>query len=377
MTSASIRVFVYPSNLPCLNVRHDKDAHETALRVLLEASPLRTMDPANATIFYHPACLVDHYFHVRSKANGTRMLRAAEGAVLAQIQALGYSRKPHVINALRCWGLGREGRLFERSHIVQAYPRLARNRFARFCTEAMTPVDVSRAVHIPYCAATRRLVRPHGASSVRQSERRTRVLFIGSHLHSRKHVLRALHRQNFSRRLIIINPFRRAAPGMLWCDHQHPLNTDCPDPRGTAIRTPRGIGVNASDALAMMYESTYTLCPAGDAPDSPRVYSALARGSIPLVDPKTSLPPLADWNELSATIRFDGQGTLILPSARRETKLLRGAWAHRHAFECDATNPLFTAYIVRSLARILRASNDTSTRLPERAGGTRSRAQRV
>ena len=104
-----------------------------------------------------------------------------------------------------------------------------------------------------------------------------------------------------------------------------------------------------------MDQAVYTLCPMGDAPDSPRVYSALARGSIPLVDEATSLPPLAPWQDFSARIRFDASGVLQLPSAQRERQLQRAAWEHRHAFECEGSNPRFAAYIENSLAKLVKS----------------------
>ena len=231
------RVFVYPplaDTIPCTNSRHDKDMHETQMAKFFETSPLRTESPEKATIFYSPACLTDFYFRVRNRPNASKLLRSAEDALLAQIDVVGFGHRPHVLNALRCWGMGRAGRADERNHIVAAYPRLwASRRFARFCTEAIHPVDDSMAIHLPYCAATARAAlessraslshllpfapqKPRRRRSLRN--RTTQVLFIGSHLMSRKHVLRGLHRQNISRTLVIINPFRRAAPGILWCD---------------------------------------------------------------------------------------------------------------------------------------------------------------
>ena len=94
------RVFVYPPldpPLPCTNARRDKDVFETKLPSFLMSSRMHTTDPANATIFYHPACLTDLYFHLRNKPNGSTLLRDVEARVLAQIDALGYREAPHVI----------------------------------------------------------------------------------------------------------------------------------------------------------------------------------------------------------------------------------------------------------------------------------------
>ena len=139
------------------------------------------------------------------------------------------------------------------------------------------------------------------------------------------------------------------------CDVWHPVHTHCPT-TATSLKTARGVGVNASDVLRLMDDATYTLCPAGDAPDSPRVYSALAHGSIPLIDAATSLPPMAPWGEFSARIEFDAAGALVLPSAAREASMRRLAWAHRHAFECEPHNLIFAAYMERSLATLVEAA---------------------
>lgn len=128
--------------------------------------------------------------------------------------------------------------------------------------------------------------------------------------------------------------------------------------------------MNSSDVLAMMWDATYTLCPAGDAPDSPRVYSALAHGSIPLVDPATSLPPLANWSDFSWPIRIDSAGVLVLPTAQQEAMLLRSAWRHRRAFDCEASNPAFTGYIERSLA-IIAAAHRNQPEQPSHTLATR------
>ena len=142
------------------------------------------------------------------------------------------------------------------------------------------------------------------------------------------------------------------------CDIWHPVHTHCPTARTLEnLRSKRDICFNASAVLDLMYAATYTLCPAGDAPDSPRVYSALSRGSIPLIDPATSLPPLAPWANFSVRIRFDESGKLVLPaSPSEEARLRRAAWEHRDAFLCEAANFRFTAYVERSLAKIVQAA---------------------
>ena len=231
---ARVLVYTYRSPFACTNHRGDKDLFEPELsRFFVEgASTLRTTDPRNASIFYVAACLVDYFFRVRNSANASRQLRAAEDLVLAQIDAIGFGHKPHILNALRCHTHHRRD---ERNHIVGAFPRLwASRRFLRFCTEAVHEPDDRRSIHMPYCprptsgieingddanrkdgGASDATVRPTADASRRthtmlRRARSTRVVFIGSHLFSRKRALQALHRQhNLTRKLVIINPFRR------------------------------------------------------------------------------------------------------------------------------------------------------------------------
>lgn len=356
------RVYVYPNTVAaCTNHRQDKDLFEPKLAAFF-SQHLRATTPAEADLFYHPACLTDLYFRVRNQHNGTAVLRAAEEAILSQIDALGFAHRPHAVNALRCRTIRWQD---ERSHIVRALPRLwGSGRFVRFCAEAMHAVDTARSVHLPYCARA-----PASAASRLEPfsarARSTRVLFIGSFLYSRKRVLRGLHSQNISRRIVILNPFRRASPGRLWCDAWHPLHTYCPDGgvarhRRSRLAYNRGKGVRSADVYRTMADATYTLCPAGDAPDSPRVYSALAHGSVPLLDPATQPPPLLNWSLISAPIRFEG-GVLQLPSPAEEAALLRNVWTHRFDFECEATNPAFAAYLAAAVARVSGAAARLAT----------------
>ena len=82
----------------CLNVFEQK------LPALFKSGFLRTSDPARATLFYHPACLVDTFFRSRLKTgrNKFRLTRLYELRVLSEIKAVGYGHMPHMIHALRC-----------------------------------------------------------------------------------------------------------------------------------------------------------------------------------------------------------------------------------------------------------------------------------
>jgi hypothetical protein len=98
----------------------------------------------------------------------------------------------------------------------------------------------------------------------------------------------------------------------------------------------------------------------------------IAAGSIPLIGPTTSLPPLAPWSNFSVRTRFDATGSLQLPSPAREKELLRSAWEHRDAFKCDARNQLFADYIERSLSIIV-ATHTGTDRLISNGGRRGSR----
>ena len=346
-----VRVFVYSGSVvPCNNSRTDKDLFETKLQDVLSTSRWAAA-PHEADIFYHPACLVDFYFSVRARPDARALLFDAERAVLTQISEGGHSDKPHIVNSLRCftnkyWD--------EHSPIIAAYPILWRSgRFARFCTESPHTVDTRRAVHVPYC--------PSGPWTLPAPKfrptRSTRVLFIGSDLRVRNRMLRLLHQQNISRKLVIVNPFRRTTPSTLWCDVSHPLHTYCPE-RNRSLSLKHGrrtmnVGVSSADVLALMEDATYTFCPAGDTPDSPRLYSAIAHGSVPLLDPTTQLVPLFNWSTVSALIRFDSNGSMIFPSARNELALLRAVWTFRNSIDCEQNNPLLNTYLDRALAHLV------------------------
>ena len=49
---------------------------------------MRTHDPARASLFYHPSCLVDVFFQVRTRKNAHALAAAEERAVLARNDVL-------------------------------------------------------------------------------------------------------------------------------------------------------------------------------------------------------------------------------------------------------------------------------------------------
>ena len=164
--------------------QHDKDLYEQRVTAHLASSPLRTLHPEEASLFVHPACLVDAYFRARDGhvAGYWRAWRAIEALVLADIAQLGFSHMPHAIFMLRCPGAVRYSHYWVGQ---RAFPQLWwSGRFlAMGCLEARVAVNASRALHMPYCNPTQRQMQPNPGidSSVEQPPiRDIRVLFIGS-----------------------------------------------------------------------------------------------------------------------------------------------------------------------------------------------------
>ena len=78
----------------CLR-QHDKDLYEQRVTAHLESSPLRTLHPEEASLFVHPACLVDAYFRIRDGhvAGYWRVWRAIEALVLADMCLMQEARR--------------------------------------------------------------------------------------------------------------------------------------------------------------------------------------------------------------------------------------------------------------------------------------------
>lgn len=345
-------VYLYEHNASgyCTDARHGMDLFEHKLPALFASGFLRTTDPDKATLFYHPACLVDTFFRARELRNvkqRLRLTRLYEQRVLAEMDALGYSHMPHVVHALRChtthmpWGQVTWGNT--------AYPQLWKNvsRFRfRVCSEAFPLVDADYSLHMPYCPSG-----PAPPMALRL-ERSVRVLFIGSELDYVKTRARAIHALNRTpgARLELLN----RDPG---CSGSG--NCRSPLESSRLMRSRR---------LEAMRDAVYTVCPAGDAPDSPRIYQALAAGSVPLIERDLQVVGFADWTQFSllldeacAGCRSRGVDLAAcacrtasmrnLPTGARAIALQRAAHAHARTFECEPGNEAFTSFVERSLRR--------------------------
>lgn len=319
-----VRVYVYESNISCTHST-DKVRFEQKLDAFFASSSLRTRNPAHATIFYHPACLVDVYLRTRWRgelAGPSRVSTEAqrvERAVLRQISELGFSHRPHVVNSLRCFPRGPCNGCMH-MHGTATFPTLWGPAFRRFCLQAKKPVDESRSCHMPYCVV--RPPQPAPAASApasRPANRSISVLFIGTPRlpnKDRECAVRALRFIPGARVVSLLN--RSESNG---------------------------------DLRELMRDATFTLCPAGDTPESERIYQAIARGSIPLLDEQFQPPPLAAWSRFSATITFRNKWKreLSLPSPEHTARLQQAVKKHARRFECRADDLVFQAYIRRAL----------------------------
>tara|TARA_B110001452_G_scaffold130686_1_gene108564 strand:- start:150 stop:1424 length:1275 start_codon:yes stop_codon:yes gene_type:complete len=345
-------VYLYEHNASgyCTNARHGMDLFEQKLPALFASGFLRTTDPARATLFYHPACLVDTFFRAReltNPRNRLRLTRLYERRVLAEMDALGYSHMPHVVHALRChtthmpWGQVTWGNTM----YPQLWKNVSRFRF-RVCSEAFPLVDADFSLHMPFC--------PSGPSSPTplRLERSVRVLFIGSELAYVTTRARAIHALN-------------RTPGA----RLELLNRDAACSGSSNCRAPlESSRLMQSSRLEAMRDAVYTVCPAGDAPDSPRIYQALAAGSVPLIERDLQVVGFADWSQFSLrldaacagcrTRGIDLAGCACpdasmsnLPTGDRAVVLQRAAHEHARTFECEPGNAAFTSYVERSLRR--------------------------
>ena len=345
-------VYLYEHNASgyCTNARHGMDLFEQKLPALFASGFLRTTDPARATLFYHPACLVDTFFRAReltNPRNRLRLTRLYERRVLAEMDALGYSHMPHVVHALRChtthmpWGQVTWGNTM----YPQLWKNVSRFRF-RVCSEAFPLVDADFSLHMPFC--------PSGPSppTPLRLERSVRVLFIGSELAYVTTRARAIHALN-------------RTPGA----RLELLNRDAACSGSSNCRAPlESSRLMQSSRLEAMRDAMYTVCPAGDAPDSPRIYQALAAGSVPLIERDLQVVGFADWSQFSLrldaacagcrTRGIDLAGCACpdasmsnLPTGDRAVVLQRAVHEHARTFECEPGNAAFTSYVERSLRR--------------------------
>ena len=112
-------------------------------------------------------------------------------------------------------------------------------------------------------------------------------------------------------------------------------------------------------AHASMYaRSNYTLCPAGDTPESRRIYHALEHGSVPLLPRSFHPPPMANWSEFSAPIAIDpASRALVLPDAASYARLRGGVVAHARSFVCAPDNQQFTEYLQTGFQAIAKSKH--------------------
>ena len=66
--------------------------------------------PEKAEIFYHPACLVERFWRNREG------MRQIDERVTEQILRLGFARRPHIVNAMRCFGIRQHGDRIEEDY---------------------------------------------------------------------------------------------------------------------------------------------------------------------------------------------------------------------------------------------------------------------
>ena len=309
-------------------------------------SAIRTTRPEDATFLYHPACLINVYFRTRheSWAQGrvSTKARHVEKRVLADIATLGFAHKPHIVNALRC--ATADGLPSYHAHANRTFPMLwGSGSFRTVCLQALGRVDFRRSIHLWYDCGTTRWSSwlPHRAPVISRAGRNISVLFLGSMetplLYSRRRSLLRAARQTRGA-LVIVQPRDRLASIALASGQYYNRSTD---------------GGELPSLLGLMAVSNYTLCPEGDTPESERIYQAIARGSIPLLNPAFHPPPIADWAQFSAAIAVDKSGRMIsLPSARRTAKLQQGL-EHTaqlgRVFHCTVDNPKFADYMARAL----------------------------
>lgn len=357
MAQRTVRLYIYnASSVPCparpsLNSM-DRFEHKLPALFAAGSQPMLphgvelTDDPMMADVLYHPACLVRSFFTLRaahSRKQAEVEARALEATVLAQITATGREHMPHIIHALRCRGNAADvtGEITDARYF---FPRLWwGGTFARFCVETFSRgvlLDTSTSFAMPYCpAAPAAGGSEEGAASTPPSAaRRTRVLFIGSNFSSasRKPLLR--------QRGEALAALSRTPGHEAMLLHRREMR-----------HNPSLVAEVQQRSARRMREATYTLCPPGDAPESSRIYQALAAGSIPLVGSAFVPAPLANevnWSSVTHVIATDGDGRLVLPDAEREAALRRAVWRHRRSFECEPSSQLFVAYVARALRRV-------------------------
>jgi hypothetical protein len=203
-------------------------------------------------------------------------------------------------------------------HGIATFRALWGSNFLRFCSEAGKRVDASRSAYVPFCMPAAPSPPPTAAESQQRTRRPISVLFLGT--------------SN------LVNPARRKAVLALRqiADSQIVSLTDRRDSN------------SRSPLVELMWNATFTLCPEGDMPESPRIYQAIERGSIPIVADSFQRPPLADWRLISVPLRYTPNG-LRLPSAASTARMQEQVWKHRETFKCEPRNAAFHQHLARSL----------------------------
>ena len=337
--------------LACVLRQHDKDLYERRVTAHLESSPLRTLHPEQASLFVHPACLVDAYFRIRDGhvAGYWRAWRAIEALVLADIAALGFSHMPHAVFMLRCPGTARNTRYWVGR---RAFPQLWwSGRFlAMGCLEAPVTVNASRALHMPYCDPEQGQMQPRPGvdpTVERPAIRDIRVLFIGSE-----------SGWGWSRRAAL--DLANATSGNHWLEII---------PRTSGLSLVHSNFVSQEARLKqLMRRAVYTLCPRGDTTESSRIYQAFRHGSIPLVEPFFHGPLHAgNWSEFSWPIqpaqwkRLGKPGGrsipvpaagLALPSAEQEVRLQSQLARAAAAFDCTPGSEAMARFLNDAVGRL-------------------------
>ena len=342
-----LKVFMYNSSLGCSSdARGHPFLFQQKLFALFEGGFMRTHDPSRASIFFHPACLVDLFFRMRGQRNRKQVAAALELQVLDDIARVGWAHKPHIVNALRCFTADLTTRNMAVARTAGVFPVLWSSRFFRFCAEAFPRLNQNTSIYMPYCTRT------PAPQPALKPDRPISIVFVGT-VPKRRGGTRA-------RRIATIAALRRTPGAKI------------------ELLGSRAADVNVSArAIELMRDATYTLCPYGDTPESRRIYQALSVGSIPIVEDDFQRPAFAPWGSFSTRIQrlcecrcACPNATFRLPSAWRQRSLQLSAVRHAKTFECEPDNPAFTTYIQRAVRKLVGCQPKPTASSSASANGT-------
>ena len=334
-----LRVFVFNSTLNCSGFVDGKFRWQQATRWLVPEA-MRATSPEQADLIYHPACLVDAYFHQRVVNGGA--WRAANRRVEAQVLrdvAPHWPWKPVVINALRCTSSDVTSatvayRTLWKWPVVNHTPNRRRTPwFGRVCGEAMSLAGLAQphqpcSLYMPYLTGP-----AESADIVRRppARRDIDILFVGSEMPKRWWYLRAMRNMTRTHNIHILS----LQPSSLGSQS-------------------RAIGDELSARVrSLMARSRFTLCPPGDTPESERIYQALQHGSIPLVNNRFNGPPFINWSSVSFPLKIIGRRHVELPSQQRTAELHSGivdVVVNRGALQWDS--PSLSRYVGHQFERV-------------------------